>query len=197
MAKVGSRRLIDTAPKSKIELLVQRRDSEPTEWPFVPLFKSRMYVKIDRLHVTHKAMSSITPFIRINDGKCREAMEFYKTCFNGEIESLTVKDSPMAKDMPTEKHGLIMHSLLKVKGNIILIGMDMMRDRAVIGDNVGISVECASEKELKDLFAKLEIGGEVFMAPDEQFWGGVFGVVTDKYGVEWMMNFQKHPMKTA
>ncbi len=140
-------------------------------------------------------MAKINPFVRFNDGKCREAMSFYKNCFGGKVELMTVKDSPMVKDMPKEKHGLIMHGILTVKNQVILIGMDMMRDRAVVGDNVGISLDCESEKELKTIFAKLEKGGDVFMAPEEQFWGGVFGVVTDKYGVEWMMNFQKKPMK--
>jgi len=133
-------------------------------------------------------MSNLNPFVRINDGKCREAMSFYKDAIGGELELMTVGDSPMAKDMPG-KEGLIMHSTL-TKGDMMLIGMDMMRDKAVIGDNVGISLECGSEKELDAVFAKLAAGGDVFMKPEKQFWGGYFAVVTDKYGVEWMLNHQ-------
>jgi len=139
-------------------------------------------------------MSNIIPFIRINDGKATEAMNFYKGVFGGELELMTVGQSPMAKDMPG-KENLLMHSALKKDGELLFIGMDMMRDKAVIGDNVGIAVECKSQKELDDIFAKLEKGGDVFMKPEEQFWGGYFGVVTDKYGVEWMLNFQMKPMK--
>lgn len=133
-------------------------------------------------------MSNLNPFVRINDGKCREAMNFYKDAIGGELELMTVGDSPMGKEMPG-KEGLIMHSTL-TKGDMMLIGMDMMRDKAVIGDNVGISLECGSEKELDGVFAKLAAGGDVFMKPEKQFWGGYFAVVTDKYGVEWMLNYQ-------
>ena|SRR6185312_1314495 len=133
-------------------------------------------------------MSNLNPFVRINDGKCREAMNFYKDAIGGELELMTVGDSPMGKEMPG-KEGLIMHSTL-TKGDMMLIGMDMMRDKAVIGDNVGISLECGSEKELDAVFAKLAAGGDVFMKPEKQFWGGYFAVVTDKYGVEWMLNYQ-------
>ena len=120
-------------------------------------------------------------------------MNFYKDCFGGKLEFMTVGESPMATDMPEGSHDLIMNSTL-TSGQIYFSGSDMMRDRAVIGDNVGMALECATEKELNTLFTKLSEGGKVFMAPEEQSWGGVFGMLTDKFGVEWMLNFQK---KTA
>ncbi|OHA18569.1 MAG: hypothetical protein A2664_02940 [Candidatus Taylorbacteria bacterium RIFCSPHIGHO2_01_FULL_46_22b] len=140
-------------------------------------------------------MAKLNPFLRFNDSKCREAMNFYKECLGGTLDFMTVKGSPMAKDMPAEKQDLIMHSTL-TKGDWVLIGSDMMRDKAVVGDNVGVSLDCESEQEIRDIFSKLEKGGEVFMAPEEQFWGAIFGMVTDKYGVEWMLNFQKETLKT-
>ena len=140
-------------------------------------------------------MSKIHPFLKFNDGKCREAMNFYKDCLGGgELSIMTVGGSPMEKDMPKDKHDLIMHSTLS-KGDWMIIGSDMMRNVAKIGDNVGVSIDCDSENDLKTIFDKLANGGEVFMAPEEMFWGGVFGMVTDKYGIEWMLNFQKKPMK--
>ncbi len=134
------------------------------------------------------------PFIRFNDSKGQEAMNFYKDCFGGELEVMKVKDSPMAKDIPADKQENIMHSMLK-SDKATFIGMDMMRDKAVIGDNVGISIDCESDEQLRDYFTKLSAGGDVFMAPEMQFWGGLFAVLTDKYGVEWMLNYQKEPMK--
>lgn len=136
----------------------------------------------------------LTPFIRFNDNKGNEAMNFYKDIFGGELELMMVKDSPMAKDVSAEKQNNLMHAILKSE-KLTFVGMDMMQDRAVIGDNVGMSLNCDSEEELREIFSKLSVGGEVFMAPELQFWGGVFGVATDKYGVEWMMNYQKEPMK--
>lgn len=139
-------------------------------------------------------MAKLNPYVKFNDGKCREAMNFYKDIFGGELEFMTIGESPMAKEVSSEKQGLIMHSTLK-KGDFMFIGSDMMRDRAVVGDNVGMSLDCDSAKELDTIFSKLSKGGDVFMKPEEQFWGGYFGMVTDKYGVEWMLNFQKNPKK--
>lgn len=134
------------------------------------------------------------PFIRFNDNKCTEGMNFYKSVFGGELEVMTVKDSPMAKEMPADKQNNVMHSILK-NDKMTFVGMDMMRDKAVIGDNVGMSVVCDSEEQLNEFFSKLSAGGEVFMKPELQFWGGYFGVLTDKYGVEWMFNYQKDEAK--
>lgn len=138
-------------------------------------------------------MANLYPYLRFNDKKCREAMTFYKSCLGGELDFQTVGESPMAKEMP-EAGDKIMHASLK-KGNMTIFGSDMMRDKAVVGDNVALSLNCESEAEVRDLFGKLSKGGEVFMPVEEQFWGGIFGVLTDKYGVEWMLNYQKEPMK--
>ncbi len=140
-------------------------------------------------------MSKLTPHIRVSDGKCEEAMNFYKSVFGGTLEIVRVKDSPMAKDMPG-KENLIMHAGL-TGGDFYLSGSDMMRDPVTVGDNVSIMAEGKSEKQVDDLFAKISKGGEVFMKPEKQFWGGYFGMVTDKYGVEWSFHFQMEPMKKA
>jgi PhnB protein len=137
-------------------------------------------------------MPKLVPFLRFNDGKCREAMNFYKDILGGKIQEMTLGESPMAKDFP-DKKDLIMHSELS-SDKITFFGSDMFRDKAMIGDNVGMALNCESEEELMRVFDKLSKGGEVFMKPEKQYWGGIFGSVTDKYGVEWMLNFQEQPM---
>lgn len=139
-------------------------------------------------------MKNLNPYLKFNDGKCREAMNFYKKVFGGKLEFMTIGESPMAKDMPAEKQDFVMHSTLTI-GDLMFLGSDMMRDKATVGDNVGIALECESEKELDGIFSKLSDGGDVFMKPENAFWGGYFGMVTDKYGIEWMLNYQKKPMK--
>lgn len=135
-------------------------------------------------------MAQLIPNLRFNGAKCREAMQFYKHCLGGDLDFMTVKGSPMEAKMPPETHNLIMHSTLTNK-KLTLMGSDMMRDKATVGDNVSLCLECESEKEIKDLFAKLSEGGKVFMPLEDQFWGALFGVLTDKYGVEWMLNWMK------
>lgn len=139
-------------------------------------------------------MIKLSPYLRFNDGKCREAMNFYKECLGGQLEIQTIGESPMAKEMPPEKQDYIMQSTLE-KENVLLMASDMMRDKATVGDNISIAYACESDEEIKTLFSKLSEGGEVFMPLDEVYWGATFGVVTDKYGIEWMLNFQKTPLK--
>lgn len=131
----------------------------------------------------------IHPHLRFNDDKCAEAIEFYKSCFpKAKVEPMYLKDSPMAKDFPQGGHK-IMHALFE-SGDISFSLSDMMRDKAVVGDHISIMVNCDSEKEAQDLFKKLEVGGDVFMPLEKQFWGAWFGVVTDMYGIEWNLNYQ-------
>ncbi len=139
-------------------------------------------------------MPQLNPFLRFNDGKCREAMQFYQSIFGGKLEFMTLGESPMAKDSSKEKYDLVMHAELS-SGELIFYGSDMMRDKAIVGDNVGMALNCKSETEIKEHFSKLSEGGEVFMGLEDAYWGGLFGMVTDKYGVEWMLNFQKKPFK--
>jgi PhnB protein len=139
-------------------------------------------------------MSQLYPNVRFNDKKCREAMNFYKDILGGELMFMTARGTPMEKDMSPDQLDLIMHSTLK-KGNWTLVGSDMMRDKAVIGDNVGIMLDCDSEKEIKEVFDKLAKGGEVFIPLEDMFWGATFGMVTDKYGIEWSLNCAKPSAK--
>ncbi len=134
-------------------------------------------------------MPQLNTYLRFNDGKCREAMSFYKECLGGELTFQTVGESPMASELPPEAKDKIMHSTLK-KGDLELFASDMMRDKAIVGDNISLALNCESEEEIKKLFSKLSIDGEIFMPLEKAFWGGIFGMVTDKYGVEWMLNFQ-------
>ncbi|MEK7575234.1 MAG: VOC family protein [Patescibacteria group bacterium] len=135
-------------------------------------------------------MKNLNPYLRFNDGKCREAMTFYKDCLGGELTFQTIGESPMAKEMPVEKGGLIMHAGLK-SGTIEFFASDMMQDKAVVGDNMAMALNTTDEKEARKVFADLSRGGEVFMPLEKAFWGALFGVVTDKYGIEWMVNCEE------
>ena len=130
---------------------------------------------------------NINPYLRFNDNKCKEAMTFYKQCLGGELTLQTVGESPMAKEMPKEAQAKIMHAALK-SGGAEIYASDMMRDKAVVGDNIAVCINTDDEAGAKKIFAALSKGGEVFMPLEKAFWGDLFGVVTDKYGIEWMVN---------
>ncbi len=130
----------------------------------------------------------LTPHIRINDNKCREAIEFYQDCFGkGKVTIQTLGETPMAKEFPKD-HDKVMHASLEIGGFSITLA-DIFQNKAIIGDQVSLMVSCDSEEQLNDHFEKLSQGGDVFMKPEKQFWGALFAMVTDKYGVEWNLNF--------
>lgn len=130
----------------------------------------------------------LTPHIRINDSKCREAIEFYQDCFGkGKVMIQTLGETPMAKEFPTD-HDKVMHASLEI-GDFSITLADIFQNKAIIGDQVSLMLSCDSEKQLNEHFDKLSQGGDVFMKPEKQFWGALFAMVTDKYGVEWNLNF--------
>lgn len=133
----------------------------------------------------------LTPHIRINDDKCREALAFYQDCFGkGKVTIQTLGETPMAKDFPQpEYQNKVMHASYEVDG-LMLTMADIFKDKAVVGDQVSLMINCDSEEQLRMHFDKLARGGDVFMKPEKQFWGAVFAMVTDKYGVEWNLNYQ-------
>jgi PhnB protein len=132
-------------------------------------------------------MTTLNPYLKFNDDTCREAMEFYKSIFGGEHTYMTLGDSPMASEMPPETHNKVMHVEFKAPG-ILFYASDMMRDKATVGDNVGLSLNYTDLDEQKKHFEMLAEGGEIFMPLEKAFWGSIFGVVTDKYGIEWTLN---------
>lgn len=128
----------------------------------------------------------IAPYLKFNDVKCREAMNFYHTCLGGELTISTVGESPMAKEMPDEAER-VMHAMLKGDG-FEFYASDMMRDKAIVGDNVSVCINVTDEAKAHAIFDALSEGGEVFMPLEKAFWGDIFGVTTDKFGIEWMVN---------
>jgi len=123
------------------------------------------------------------------DGQAREAFDFYAKAFNGKITMrMTYGESPMAKDMPPETHGRVMHSQLETAGTI-LMGADGPPGAADDKGYVNIDVESVDEAER--VFKALSEGGQVTVPIAEMFWAHRFGMLTDRYGKAWMVNCLK------
>ncbi len=126
------------------------------------------------------------------DGDCEEAFDFYRSVFGGEfVVKQRFSDGPpeMAAVAKGEENR-IMHVTLRV-GDALLQGSDTAQGHAssyVRGNNFLISFTPASRTEADDAFQKLSVDGSVAMPMQETFWGSYFGMVTDKYGVQWMIN---------
>lgn len=135
-------------------------------------------------------MASINPYIGFN-GKCREAMTFYKTCLGGELDLQQVGGSPMEQMWPGGDKEFIYHSVL-TSGKLVIMGSDMTGPGGhIAGNNMSLAVGCDSEEEINTLFNKLGEGGQVMDPLGVKFWGAIFGAVQDKYGVRWMFNYDK------
>jgi len=126
-----------------------------------------------------------------------EAFLFYKSVFGGEFAGMGVMrmgDIPPQEGMPNladdDKH-LIMHIELETVGGHIIMGTDApesMGFRVNYGNNVHINLEPDTRKETKRIFDALSVGGKITMPLQDMFWGAYYGSITDKYGVQWMLN---------
>ena len=125
------------------------------------------------------------------DGNCEEAFEFYRSVFGGEFVTLmTYADGPSEMQVPDDRKGEIMHVSLQV-GSSVLMGSDRWfahKEPFTPGSNFGISIETESREQSDDLFSKLSDGGTVKMPMEKVFWGSYFGSLTDRFGIEWMIN---------
>jgi PhnB protein len=118
-------------------------------------------------------------------------MTFYKECFGGELSIQTIGDSAMGEQTPDEMKDRVMHSSL-TNGAISLLASDMGEEVSQKGNMVSLCVLCSSQEELESFFNKLSQGANVGHAPKEEFWGAIYADLEDKFGIRWMLNYDKN-----
>jgi PhnB protein len=129
-------------------------------------------------------VAQLNPYIFFG-GNCREAMTFYQACLGGELHIQTVGESPAASQMPPETHNGVMHSALQ-GGGLTLMGSDMIDGSAVnVGNAVTLCINVGTRDETRDYYEKLAAGGTITAPLQEEFFG-MFGSLTDKFGINWM-----------
>ena len=136
---------------------------------------------------------NLNTYLHFGDN-CREAFEFYRSLFGGEFSWMaTFGDGPAdMPPVPDSEKGLIMHVSLQV-GDSVLMGSDSTSAFGPppnVGNNYSITINADSREETDRLFAGLSDGGNVAMPPQDMFWGAYFGMCTDKFGVNWMVNYE-------
>lgn len=133
----------------------------------------------------------INPYLNF-DGKTEEAFNLYKKVFGGEFVAFQrIKDAPGGDQSPANEQNRIMHVALPIGKETILMGSDTMESmghKLAMGNNFSISVHVESEKEADRVFNGLSAGGVVTMPMAKAFWGSYFGMLTDKFGVQWMVS---------
>lgn len=129
------------------------------------------------------------------DGKCEEAFKFYQSVFGGEIPFWgKFGDMPPPEGMSPlseEMKNRIMHVTLPISAETMLMGSDSMSGMPQItnGNNFSLSLNADSRDEAANLFNQLSAGGNVTMPLEDTFWGAYFGMWTDKFGINWMVNY--------
>jgi PhnB protein len=115
-------------------------------------------------------------------------MEFYKSCFSGELTAIKVKDSPAKDHMPAVQQEKILNARLR-NHNIDISASDWLRpdQTPICGNTVCLYLSGGTFEELKALFEKLSEGAEVTDPLKEQFFG-TYGALNDKFGVRWMFH---------
>lgn len=143
-------------------------------------------------------MAEIQPYLTFN-GNCEAAFNFYKSVFESEFTYIgRFNEMPPneGKQISSEVGNLIMHVSLPIGKNSILMGSDSSEEfghTTINGNNFSISINANSEHEAKKLFDALAIGGKITMPLEKTFWGALFGMLIDPFGIQWMVNFDYQP----
>ena len=126
------------------------------------------------------------------NGQCEEAMNFYARCLGTQINELHRFSDMPGGEVSEECKNQIMHANLSYKGTV-LMASDSPPEMGYDGVHKGyaISVNVDNIQDAETVFAALSEGANVTMPTGEQFWAWRFGMLTDKYGIDWMVNCEK------
>ena len=128
----------------------------------------------------------LNPYLSFKDN-ARQAMEFYKSVFGGELQISTFKEFQASPD-PAEDNK-IMHSQLEAGNGIVLMAADTPNSMEFMpGNTMSISLSGDDEETLTGYWERLAEGGSVVMPLEKAPWGDTFGMCSDRFGTAWMVN---------
>ena len=132
------------------------------------------------------AMSmTIQPYLFF-DGNCAEAVEFYAAALGAQVSVQTFADAPM--ETPPEQASRVMHATIRIDDTVLFASDGMPGVPLEEGMRAHISVTVDDAKRGAEIFEALSAGGAVTMPFEKQFWGDTFGMLTDRFGVKWMVD---------
>ncbi|WP_104202843.1 VOC family protein [Billgrantia saliphila] len=132
----------------------------------------------------------------IFDGNCRDAFDFYQRCFDAKLEAMaTYAEMPDSEGMeiPEQARNLVMHARLRIGSQMLMASdnspMCPAPYEGIKGASIAVGVDSVQEAER--LFNALADNGTVQMPLEETFWAHRFGMLVDRFGVAWMINYDK------
>ena len=141
-------------------------------------------------------MSTLNPYLNFN-GNTEEAFRFYRSVFRTDFTALQrFRDTPepICAQVSPADHDKIMHVALPIgRGNMLMAtdALESMGQSVQPGSNFSLCLSADSEAEAHRLFTALANGGSITMPLEKAFWGALFGLLTDKFGIQWMVNYDE------
>ena len=129
----------------------------------------------------------VTTYLSFN-GQCEAAFSLYERCLGGKIGRIfRYAGSPMANQVPADWQDKIMHGSLTV-GEHVLMGGDVAPDRYEEPKGFSLSLHLKSTVDAERIYHELAKDGRVVMPLEKTFWAERFGVVVDRFGIQWLIN---------
>lgn len=123
-------------------------------------------------------------------GNSEAVLQHYRDALGGDLEIMRFAGSPAEEQMPAGWGEKVLYGTLRSPFGLVHC-MDASPERAgTPGDNFVLGVDTDSEAQTDEIFAKLLAGGSVVMPLQKTFWSPKFGMLTDRFGIKWMVNFQ-------
>ena len=133
------------------------------------------------------SIKTVNPYILLN-GTAQAAIGFYESALGAKTESIMHFGEVPAMNAPTEQKDLIIHAVMRVGGGVIMLSDAPSNQTIPPGGNIQITLDFSDFAEMSKAFDALASGGKVVMPLADTFWGAKFGMVTDRFGVGWMLN---------
>lgn len=140
-------------------------------------------------------MAKVNPYLHFL-GNTEEVFNFYKSVFGGEFAAVMrfgdMQGQEGCENMSDEDKEKIMHIALPISDGHVLMGNDAVGEHAadaIIDNNISLSISPDSKEETDKIFNGLADGGEVTMPLGDTFWGAYFGMLKDKFGIDWLVNY--------
>ncbi|HVW94677.1 MAG TPA: VOC family protein [Mucilaginibacter sp.] len=119
-------------------------------------------------------------------GNTEEVLNTYQKIFNGNVEQLIRFGDQFQGDDAYKNN--ILHARLSFGNTTLLFSDCMPKDQIIHGNGIHLCIELKGENEANRVFAELSEGGQVNMPLSKQFWGALYGQLTDRFGINWMIN---------
>ena len=126
------------------------------------------------------------------EGRCEEAIAFYKVALGAEVlMSMRFNEAPDQSMCSPGAENKIMHATLRIAGSIVMASDGQCSGNANFG-GISLSISVPTEAEVRRLADALANGGKTTLPPMKTFWSPCFGMVTDRFGVSWMLSVESN-----